>query len=301
MPGKPKILAIVGPTASGKTILGVTLAHKYGGEVVSADSRQIHRGMDIGTGKPTSIEMDGIPHHLIDIRNPDEDYSVAEYKRDAVAAIAGILARKKLPILVGGTGLYIKAVVENLNMPEVKADPALRARIESEIKSDGLARVFEKLLARDPDAEGVVDPKNPRRVVRALEVAISTGEPFTAQRKKQPPLFDALTIGLNPPPEALRERIDIRIDRMMHDGLESEVRGLTEKYGADAPGLNAIGYREFGIFFAGATALADVVALIKTNTQHYAKRQLTWFRKDKSVGWINDPKEALLPCQIFLE
>jgi tRNA dimethylallyltransferase len=298
---RPKILAIIGPTASGKTILGVVLAHQYNGEIVSADSRQVYRGMDIGTGKPTIAEMDGIPHHLIDIRDPNEDYTVAEYKSDAIAAISDILSRGKLPILVGGTGLYIRAVVENLDIPEVKADPALRTQIENEIRRDGLESVFKKLLERDPDAEGIVDPKNPRRVVRALEVAITTGEPFTAQRKKQPPLFASLTLGLNPAPEELRARINTRVDRMISDGLENEIRTLIKKYGANATAFNAIGYREIIGYINGALSLADAIAEIKLNTWHYAKRQMTWFKKDKAVQWVNDPAEALLACKVFLE
>ncbi len=205
---KPKIVAVVGPTASGKTTLGIALAKKYNGEIISADSRQIYRGMDIGTAKPpispfsepnsektvkSSVLVDartraylydGIPHHLIDIKNPDEDYTVADYKRDAIAAIDGILGRGKLPILVGGTGLYIDAILDNLDIPKIKADPKLRTEIENDIAEHGLATVFKKLVDRDPEAANIVDPQNPRRVVRALEVAILTGEPFTAQRTK---------------------------------------------------------------------------------------------------------------------
>jgi tRNA dimethylallyltransferase len=301
MQGKPKILAIVGPTASGKTALGIALAHKFAGEIVSADSRQIYRGMDIGTAKPTPAEMDGVPHHLIDIRDPNEDYSVTEYQRDAIAAINEVLSREKLPILVGGTGLYIKAVVENLAVPEVKADPALRAKIENEISHEGLEAVFKKLVARDPEAAYIVDPKNPRRVVRALEVAITTGAPFTAQRKKQPPLFDALTIGLNPPAEILRERIDARIDRMISDGLENEVRELTKKYGSAAPALNAIGYREIIDTMHGTLSLNEAIATVKLNTWHYAKRQMTWFRKDERVYWINSRQESFILAKKFME
>ena len=188
----PKIIAIVGPTASGKTALSVALAQKYHGEIVSADSRQIYRGMDIGTAKPPVSERGGIPHYLFDIKDPNEEYTVADYKHDAVLAIQDILNKKKLPILVGGTGLYIDAVLDNLDIPKMKADPELRAKIEKDIAENGLAAVVKKLVDRDPEAAYIVDPKNPRRVVRALEVAILTGEPFTAQRKKNEPLFDAL-------------------------------------------------------------------------------------------------------------
>ena len=176
MTTKPKIIAIVGPTASGKTSLSIALAKKYNGEIVSADSRQIYRGMDIGTAKPTVAERGDIPHHLLDIKNPDEEYTVADYKRDALNAIDHILKNMRIPILVGGTGLYIDTVIDNLDIPKIKADPELRASIEKDIRENGLASVFKKLVDRDPEAAYIVDPKNPRRVVRALEVAILTGD-----------------------------------------------------------------------------------------------------------------------------
>ena len=184
------------------------------------------------------------PIILLTSANPDEDYTVADYQRDAVAAIRGIIARGALPILVGGTGLYMRAVLENLDIPKTVADPELRARIEKDIADVGLEAVFRTLVARDPEAAYVVDPKNPRRVVRALEVAISTGEPFTAQRMKRTPLFDALVFGLNPPPEILRERIDQRVDEMMRDELVDEVATLIKKYGQTPAAFDAIGYRE---------------------------------------------------------
>ncbi len=237
--------------------------------------------MDIGTAKPTKEEMRAVPHRLIDIKDPDEEYTVAEYKKDAVAAIETILKNKKLPVLVGGTGLYVRAVLDNLDIPKIKADPELRKKIEGEIKEKGLEAVFKKLVELDPEAAYIVDPKNPRRVVRALEVAITTGEPFTAQRKKNEKLFDALTIGINPPPEILRERINARVDQMMKNGLLKEVKDLVQKYGAGCQAFDAIGYREIIEYLNGKLPLNDAIALIKTNTWHYAKRQMTWFRKIK--------------------
>ncbi len=338
----PKILVIVGPTASGKTALVTKLAKKLNGEVVSADSRQIYRGMDIGTAKPprdgswvTShgsrvrsniknqiskiYHSEGIPHHLIDIKNPDEDYTVADYKRDAVRAIKKILAKGKLPILVGGTGLYVKAVVENLDIPKVKENPQLRLELEAELGERGLDALFKKLLALDPKAAYIVDPKNPRRVIRALEVAITTGKPFTAQRKKKKPLFDACVIGINTPPETLKKRIESRVDEMIKSGFVEEVKNLYSKYGK-AKAFEAIGYREiieyleycrpresgnpehkkmvsrfpaFAWLWTGRhgndkkmQTLVEAIAQIKVNTWHYAKRQMTWFRKDRNILWI---------------
>jgi len=301
MVNKPKIIAIVGSTASGKTALGITLARRFGGEIVSADSRQVYRGMDIGTAKPSAEERRAIPHHLIDIKDPNEDYTVAEYQRDAIVAIESIIARGNVPLLVGGTGLYVRAVVENLNIPKTQADPALRAEIEADIARDGLGAAFKRLITLDPEAAYVVDPKNPRRVVRALEVAITTGEPFTAQRRKNEPLFDVLILGLDPAPEVLRERIDDRIDAMMRDGLVAEVQGLIGKYGPTPVAFDAIGYREVIAYLNGELSLANAVAAMKLNTWHYAKRQMTWFRKSGVNQWISSEAEATTIVSEFLK
>lgn len=322
MKPEPKILAVVGPTAGGKTALSIALAKKYHGEIVSADSRQIYRGMDIGTAKVPILHeprrgesakssilaeastraylCEGIPHYLLDIKNPDEEYTVADYKHDATAAISQILKNNRIPILAGGTGLYIDAVMNNLDIPKTKADPDLRAKIEKDIVENGIAAVFKKLVDRDPDAAYVVDPKNPRRVVRALEVATLTGEPFTAQRKKNDPLFDALKIGLSSPSERLRERINLRVDRMLQDGLVSEVETLVKKYGAACPAFDAIGYREIIDYLAGEMSLQQATDAIKLNTWHYARRQMTWFKKDKKVLWITKPEEANKMAEEFL-
>lgn len=300
MPNKPKIITVVGPTASGKTALGIALAKEFEGEIISADSRQIYRGMDIGTAKPSPEEFSAVPHHLINIKSPNEDYTVAEYKTDAIAAINDVLKRGKLPILVGGTGLYIKTVLENLDIPKTQTNPELRAQIEQEIADDGLAAVFKKLVKLDPEAAYVVDPKNPRRVVRALEVAITTGEPFTAQRKKHDPLFDPLVLGINPPAEILRERIDQRVDAMMYDGLVEETAILTKEYGQSPVAFDAIGYREIIAFLNGTLTQSEAAAAIKMNTWHYAKRQMTWFKKDKTIHWIENKREAECIVRIFL-
>ena len=316
IPAKPKIVAVVGPTASGKTSLGIALAKKFDGEIISADSRQIYRGMDIGTAKPPIAfklkdaahpnepgYVEGIPHHLIDIKNPDEEYTVADFKRDATNAINDILAQGKLPILVGGTGLYVKAVLENLDIPTIKADPELRRKIEKEIETSGLDAVFKKLAELDPEAAYIVDPKNPRRVVRALEVATITGKPFTAQRRKSEPLYDVLEIGINPLAEVLRKRTDQRIDGMIRDGLVDEVKILMKKYdGKKLPvAFDAIGYREIIDAIAGRCSIDAAIAAMKLNTWHFAKRQVTWFKKDKSIVWLQNEDATITVVKRFLK
>ncbi len=296
----PRIIVIVGPTASGKTDLGIKLAKKFNGEIVSADSRQIYRGMDTGTAKPPKHERGGTPHYLIDIRNPNEDYSVAGFKKDATAAIKKILHRKKLPILVGGTGLYVKTVVDNLNIPAVKADPLLRKKLEKEIDHNGLGRLFQKLIELDPEAAYIVDPKNPRRVIRALEVALKTKKPFSATQKTGPPPFSTLKIGLRPTKEILKKKIEARAEQMFKNGLVKEVEKLVKKYGSDHKAFDAIGYREIVDYLDGKITLGEAEELVKKNTWHYAKRQMTWFKKDKEIHWVKPGREPLTLLRKFL-
>jgi len=291
-----KLIVIIGPTASGKTNLAINLAKKFNGELVSADSRQIYRGMDIGTAKPT------FPHYLIDIKNPDQDYSVGEYKKNAVNTINKILASGKLPILVGGTGLYISAVVNNLEIPEIKENKKLRAKIEKEIKEKDLDFVFKKLVAIDPEAAYIVDLKNPRRVIRALEIAIVSGKKFSEQRKIGKPLYDVLEIGLNPLSEILRMRINKRIRLMIKSGLINEVKKLTKKYDYKCKSLDAIGYRETIDYLKKKISLEQAITQMQNNTWHYAKRQITWFKKyNPKTHWVRKYKEAGRLVKKFLE
>lgn len=285
-----KLIVILGPTASGKTSLSIKLAKKFNGEIVSADSRQIYRGMDVGTAKP--LDLKGIPHWMLDIKNPNQPYSVGEYKKEAVGAIRQILKRNKLPILVGGTGLYIKAITDNLNIPEIKADVALRKKIEKEIQKYGLDFVFKKLLKLDPEAAYIIDPKNPRRVIRALEITLLTKKPFSQQRKSGSPLFDVLEIGISMPKEKLQKIIGSRIERMLEDGLVQEVKNLVKKYGSKQQAFDAIDYREIIEHLSKKITLEGTVEKMRNNTWHYAKRQMTWFKADKKVHWIKDYKEA---------
>jgi len=328
---KPKIVVIVGPTASGKSTLAVQLAKKFNGEIVSADSRQVYRGMDIGTAKPEvqrtsglAVISEGIPHYLINIKNPDENYTVAEYKRDAIKAINKIIKKKKLSILVGGTGLYIKAIVDNLNIPKVAPDFKLRKKLEKEIKKYGLNFVFNKLIKLDPEAAYVIDPNNPRRIIRALEIAIKIGKPFSAQCKTGKPLFNFIEIGIRLSDNILNKRINKRVDLMIKSGLLEEVKNLVKKYGPKQQSFDAIGYREIIDFLNGKISLEEATELIKKNTRNYAKRQMTWFKKDptpepqyqskaqygarqvrygasKRIHWIKNEKEAEKLIKKFLK
>lgn len=294
-----KLIVVLGPTASGKTDLAIKLAKKYNGEIISADSRQIYCGMDIGTAKP--LDLEGVPHWILDIKNPDQPYTVAEFKDDAIRIIKDIQKRNKLPILCGGTGLYIKAVVENLDIPKVEANPLLREKIEKEIQERGLNFVFEKLVKLDPEAAYIIDPKNPRRVIRALEITMATKKPYSDQRKSGKPIFDVLEIGIACEKNDLIKRTNKRIDIMIEDGLVEEVKNLINKYGAEQQAFDAIGYREVIEFLNNKTTLQQATEDMKKNTWHFAKRQMTWFKKDKKIHWIKNYQEAEQNIDIFLK
>ncbi|MBI2670319.1 MAG: tRNA (adenosine(37)-N6)-dimethylallyltransferase MiaA [Candidatus Yanofskybacteria bacterium] len=307
---RPKIVVIVGPTASGKTILSMEIARLFNGEIISADSRQIYRGMDIGTAKavpkskiPEGVAtrpygagktqksklyfVNGVRYYLVNIKNTNQDYSVGQYKKDALVAIRKILKAGKLPVIVGGTGLYVSAITNNLEFPEVKENKKLRAELEEEIKKYGLVKLYEKLIQFDPEAAYIVDPKNPRRVIRAMEVALLTGKPFSAQRKSGLPLFNFLHIGLKLPPEILKEKIQKRTAQMIKNNLVEEVKKLVKKYGYKPKALDAIGYREIIDYLRGNITLKEAEGLINKNTWHYARRQMAWFRKDHTIGWFD--------------
>lgn len=286
-----KLIVIVGPTASGKTALAIELAKKFNGEIVSADSRQVYRGMDIGTAKEKDF-----PQYLIDVINPDEVMSVAGYKEKAIQAIRDIASRGTIPFLVGGTAQYIYTIVDNWQIPNVP--PQLKIRKELETKS--LEELQAMLKERDPEAFIFVDAKNKRRLIRALEVITATGEPFSAQRKKGTAQFDALLIGIDAPRDELNRRIDRRVDEMMQSGLESEVRRLTDRYGHDAQGMSGIGYRQFRGYIEGKESLEDAVARLKHDTRDVAKRQMAWFRRDKRIRWVSDIQKAQTYIHNFL-
>jgi tRNA dimethylallyltransferase len=278
------LFVIAGPTAVGKTALAIELARRFDGEIVSADSRQVYRGMDIGTAKPTREEQSFAPHHLIDVVEPDESYTLANYQADAYAAIEDILARGKQPFLVGGTGLYVRAVVEGLSIPRVPPNSELRAQLECE---DGMA-LYERLRALDPEAAARIDPRNIRRTIRALEVCLVTGEKFSELGRATPPPYRITQIGLTMSRPELYTRIDARIDRMIDQGLVAEVEHLVEQgYTFNLPSMSGLGYREIGDHLRGVVPLDEAVANIKRNTRDFVRRQYAWFRlKDERIRWF---------------
>jgi tRNA dimethylallyltransferase len=342
---RTKLLVIIGPTASGKTGLGIDLAKRFDGEVISVDSRQIYRGMDIGTAKavgekvrigtwrlghglPTALVVDGVPHWGIDIADPDTEYSVADFKKYADEKIADIASRGKLPILVGGTGLWVCAVIDNLNLTETPPDWELRARLEARPLGD----LFAEYKRLDPDGAELIDRQNKRRVVRALEVTLATGKPFSKQIEKGNGKYDALEIGILVDRDALNERINGRVDEMVASGLINEVRRLRDAYGCEHESMTGIGYRQICAWLDstefssthGAPAaehpavltspfgsrsarrepcssapmgrrigLADAIEEIKKATRAYAKRQMTWFKRDDRIQWIRNPEDAV--------
>ena len=285
----PKILVLCGPTASGKTALGVELALLTGGEVVSADSMQLYRGMDIGTAKPTAEEMRGVPHHMLDVAGPEEDYSVARYVREASACVDGILSRGKLPILVGGTGLYIDNLVAGR---EFAAFSGLwREELQARARAEGLPALYRQLQEVDPQRAEKLHPNDEKRILRALEVWYETGETITDHDRRTaalPPRYDALRIGLDfTRREDLWRRIDRRVDQMMEQGLAEEVAGLLRQ--GLSPGctaMQAIGYKEIAAALRGEVPLEQAVEEVKLRSRQYAKRQQTWFRREPSVRWI---------------
>ena len=303
-----KLIVILGPTASGKTELAIKLAKKFNGEIVSADSRQIYKEMDIGTAKPTKKEIKAVPHHLIGIIKPNKDFNVAIYKRKALKAVRGLIERKKIPFLIGGTGLHIKAIVNNLKFPEVPANKKLREKLEKKTREEVFA-IYKKL---DPQGAKFIDRKNKRRLIRAIEVCKATKKPFWQQRKRGKPLFNVLQIGMELPKNKLEQRIKKRVEQMIKRGLEKEAKSLTKKYGWGLPALQAIGYQEWSAFAKASadkkdyfSSLAEkqkkkIKEKIILHTIQFAKRQMTWFKKDKRIRWIGNYQEAEKLIKNFL-
>lgn len=282
------LLVLVGPTAVGKTAAAIELAEQLNGEIVSADSRYLYIGMDIGTAKPTPAERVRVPHHLVDVTTPDKPWTLAQVQAAALEAIITLQARGKLPLLVGGTGQYIRAITEGWQAPP-EGNPQVRLELEQEFQKHGVKVLAERLHAIDPASAEKVDLKNPRRVIRALEVALTTGESFISQRRKHPPPFHTLTLGLTRPRPALYARIDARVDEMLRAGLLAEVRALVERgYGWELPAMSALGYRQIGDYLRGECNLAQAVQNIKRDTRRFVRRQANWFKPtDPAIRWFD--------------
>lgn len=284
-----KVVVIIGPTAVGKTKLSIEVAKRFNGEIISGDSMQIYRSMDIGTAKITPEEMEGIPHHLIDIKDPTEPYSTAEFQTDVRKLIQEITARGKLPIIVGGTGLYIQSVIHNYHFSEKGSDEAVRKQLETELAEKGIDVLMERLQQIDPISAESIHPNNHRRVIRALEVYITTGKTMSDYMDEQEEelLYDLALIGLTLDREILYHRINQRVDLMVEEGLEEEVRKLHDLGIKDVQSIQAIGYKELYQYLDGLISFQDAIELLKRNSRRYAKRQLTWFRNKMDVKWFD--------------
>jgi len=279
------LIAILGPTAVGKTVLSLQLAEEFRGEIVSADSRQVYRGMDIGTAKPTADEQRRVRHHLLDVVNPDESFTLSEYQRAAYAAIAEIQARGRVPFLVGGSGLYVRAVLEGLTIPRVAPDHARRA----ELQREEATALYARLQQLDLVAAAKIDPRNKRRVIRAIEVCETTGRPISAQQKRAEPNYRVLRIGLTLPREELYRRINARVDQMIAAGLVDEVRGLIARgYSTDVPAMSGLGYRQIALHLRGSISLEEAVRMLKRDTRRFVHHQYSWFHPgDTRIRWFD--------------
>jgi tRNA dimethylallyltransferase len=288
---KSRIVAVVGPTASGKTALALELADRFGGEIISCDSMQIYKGMDIGTAKPTADEMRGIPHHMIDIVEPSEYFSAADYALLARKAADDILARGKLPIFCGGTGLYLDSVLTATNYAEAETDYELRASLLEDAEKFGSVALWERLREVDPESAAAIHPNNIKRVTRALEIYLTTGITKTewdSKSRLSPPPYESLIIAPDRDRADLYERIDRRVDVMISSGLVGEVEGLLQsgKLPRNSTAAQAIGYKEIIVYLDGLCTLEDATSQIKQASRRYAKRQLTWFRRNSNVNWL---------------
>ncbi|MBL7209227.1 MAG: tRNA (adenosine(37)-N6)-dimethylallyltransferase MiaA [Dehalococcoidia bacterium] len=297
-----RVIAIVGPTAVGKSKLAISLAQALDGEVVNADSRQVYRYMDIGTAKPSLEEQRSIPHHLIDIVEPSETFSLALFQPLAYKAIEDILQRDKLPLLVGGSGLYVWSLIEGWHIPKVPPNPHFRRQMEQKAAKEGVSSLHRQLQEIDPEAARKIDPHNVRRVIRALEVYEATHTPSSQLQGKGPPAFDTLILGLTTHRDELYRRIDDRVDRMIKQGLVKEVSRLVEKgYGLDLPAMSSVGYRQIGQFLQGEIALSTAIQQINFETHRFARHQYAWFSlKDPRIRWfdIQDDIEKKVLCLV---
>ncbi|MEK9182938.1 MAG: tRNA (adenosine(37)-N6)-dimethylallyltransferase MiaA [Patescibacteria group bacterium] len=305
-----KLVVILGPTASGKTDFSIELAKRFNGEIINADSRQIYKKMNIGTAKVRGawqknketnekvFVYENIPHYLVDFIDPGDDFSLAQFKDLVVARAREIISRGKLPLLVGGTGLYIQAVVDNLLIPAVPPNKKLRKSLEEKTNLE----LVELLAKLDPLAVRTIDVENKRRLIRALEVCIWTGKTFSGQQNKGEPLFECLQIGLSVPRDELNNRIAERAEKMMERGLLEEVRALVkQRYGWNLPSMSGTGYKQFANYFQKKISLEEAVELLKRDTRRYARRQMTWFKRDIKIKWVSNVEDAARLITEFLK
>ncbi len=297
------LIVIVGPTAVGKTRLAVRLGEELKGEIVSADSRQIYRGLDIGTAKPTARQQQRVPHHLIDIIDPDEKFTLALYQEMASKAIDDVLDRGKVPLLVGGTGLYVRAVVENWAIPRVEPDERLRAELYRQAEEEGAESLHARLREVDPLAAERIEAHNVRRVVRALEVYLASGTPISRLQGKGSSPYRSLQIGLTMERAELYRRIDRRVDDMIEAGLVEEVRSLVERgYRHALPAMSGLGYGQIGRYLHGEINLEEAIGRIKHDTHRFVRQQYNWFRlDDERIHWfdaLSEPYQAIRTCVV---
>jgi tRNA dimethylallyltransferase len=291
------IIVITGPTASGKTSLAIDLANKFDGEIINADSRSIYREMDIATSKPTRKELDNIAHHLVDIVDPNESFSLSDYKKLAEKEIKSVQDRGKIPLLVGGTGLYIDAVVYDFNLTEIAPDQKYREELEKLSTTE----IGIKLKEVDPETYKIIDRLNRRRLIRALEVATQSQKSLTKLQTKKPLPRNVLYFVLDCPREVLYKKIDNRVDAWFSKGLVEETKNLSAKYSFDLPSMSSIGYHEIAQYLDGRISLSEASEIMKKRTRNYAKRQITWFKRNQDAVWIGSEKEALSLITSFLK
>lgn len=302
---KEKVIVICGPTASGKTSLSIELAKQINGEIISADSMQIYKDMNIGTAKPTKKEMQGIKHYLLDFVSPDERYSVAQYKEDAKNAIREILKKGKRPIVVGGTGLYIDSLIYEIEYPQIEFDENYRKKLEKIARdNEGLQKLYNMALEIDPDAMKKISSNDKKRIMRVLEIYNATGKTKTEQEiesRKNEPEFEYKVYAINWDRKLLYERIDKRVDIMIEQGLVEEVKNIVKKYNKFPTAMQGLGYKEVVEYLNGNCTKEEMVEKIKKETRHFAKRQLTWFKKDKNTIWLNGEDGTQNNIKIILE
>lgn len=301
---KPKVIVICGPTASGKTALSIELAKKINGEIVSADSMQIYKDMDIGSAKPTKEEMQGIKHYMLDFVSPEERYSVAEYKKQAISAIEEILKKGKMPIVVGGTGLYVDSLIYGIEYPKIEFNEQYRNEMEKIAETEGLEKLYNEAKKIDPEAIKNISKNDKKRIIRILEIYKATGKTKTEQeilsRKKEIP-YDYKVFAINMDRQILYDRINRRVDIMIEQGLVQEVTEIAKKYKKYPTAMQALGYKEIKEYIDGDLTLEEAIEKVKQETRRYAKRQLTWFRKNKQTIWIDGSEDRQNNVNIILE